>query len=383
MSIPLIAVMLLFAKPPAAPDEPAAVAPARGDDVPVMVSESEGRSGWLGVSIRDMNAEIARELNAGVTEGALVEEVTADSPADTAGLKRRDVIVEFGGRRIYDADDLRKTVRRLKPGEDVAVTIDRGGQTQTLRVRVGMMPPGFSSFGWAPAAPVAPVPPVAPHVTVVRRRGELGLRVRSVEGQLAGYFGAPEKGAVLVEEVEKDGVGAKAGFKAGDVIVKAGGKTVEDAGDIWSALEGKEKGDKVAFDVIRKGSRKTVTATMEESAVSHRMQVAPHGAHEFRWEGPDEFEFEFDEQQLKGIQESLRIQLDRTGPAMKRAQKELQIELEGMKPEMERRQKELQIELERMKPEMERARKDLKQQGERLKRELRRIRIDAGGSVRT
>jgi membrane-associated protease RseP (regulator of RpoE activity) len=350
MTIPLIVAMLLFSRPQGSPD----AAPPPQDDLRVTVEAGAGSSGWLGVSIRDMNDEIAKELGSAATEGALVDEVTADSPADTAGLKRKDVIVEFGGRKIYDADDLRKTVRRMKPGEEAAVTVDRGGQSITLRVRVGSMPRSFSSYGWAPKAPRPPVPPRAPRVFMFRRGGELGLRVRSVEGQLAAYFGAPEKGAVLVEEVESNGAGRKAGFKAGDVIVKAGGKGVEDVGDIQAALEGKEKGDKVAFEVIRKGSRKTVTATMEESAVSHRMHVAPPGMHEFRWEGPGEFEFEFDDQQMRELDESIRIELERARPEMDRAREE-----------------------------MRKAGKELKEQGEKMKKELRKIRIERGGSVRT
>jgi membrane-associated protease RseP (regulator of RpoE activity) len=187
-----------------------------------------------------------------------------------------------------------------------------------------------------------------------RRGGELGLRVRSVEGQLAAYFGAPEKGAVLVEEVESKGAGAKAGFKAGDVIVKAGGKAVEEVGDIHAALEGKEKGDKVPFEVMRKGSRKTVTATMEETVVSHRMHGAPPGMHEFRWEGPGEFEFEFDDQQLKELDETIRIELEKARPEMERAREE-----------------------------MRRAGREMREQGEQMRKELRKIRIEHGGGVRT
>jgi len=350
MTIPLIVAMLLFSRPQGSPDE----TPPPQDDLRVTVEADAGSSGWLGVSIRDMNEALAKELGSAATEGALVDEVTADSPADTAGLKRKDVIVEFGGRKIYDADDLRKTVRRMKPGEEAAVTADRGGQSIALRVRVGAMPRSFSSYEWAPKAPRPPLPPKAPRVYMFRRGGELGLRVRSVEGQLAAYFGAPEKGAVLVEEVESKGAGAKAGFKAGDVIVKAGGKAVEEVGDIHAALEGKEKGDKVPSEVMRKGSRKTVTATMEETVVSHRMHGAPPGMHEFRWEGPGEFEFEFDDQQLKELDETIRIELEKARPEMERAREE-----------------------------MRRAGREMREQGEQMRKELRKIRIEHGGGVRT
>ena len=97
-----------------------------------------------------------------------------------------------------------------------------------------------------------------------------GLALMDLNKQLAEYFGLPDGHGVLVEEVEQNSPAAKAGFKAGDVIVSIGKESIRRRDDIRWALEDYTKGDKVEVGVIRKGNRQTFTLAMEDDHIGYR-----------------------------------------------------------------------------------------------------------------
>ena len=95
-------------------------------------------------------------------------------------------------------------------------------------------------------------------------RGWLGLRMDALNGQLGEYFGVKDGAGVLVTEVVEDSPAAKAGLRAGDVIVKAGDTEVGTPDALHEAMAGTKAGDELSLQVLRKGSRQTVTATLGE-----------------------------------------------------------------------------------------------------------------------
>ena len=96
--------------------------------------------GYLGVYMRDLNAEIVKSLNLETTEGVFIAEVMKDSAADKSGLKRYDVIVEFNGKPIESASRFIIRVATLKPGTQVEVVVLRDGQRQNLTVTLDKRP---------------------------------------------------------------------------------------------------------------------------------------------------------------------------------------------------------------------------------------------------
>jgi C-terminal processing protease CtpA/Prc len=238
----------------------------------VVVRESS-RQGWLGVQIQDMTAEQAKALKVTREEGALVTDVTAESPAEKAGVKEDDIVVEFGGRAIYDSDDLMKAVRRTKPGTKTELVVERKDGKKTLQVTVGKRKDSWT------IASVPPVPPVAPRFHIFRNSVTSGMHLTELTPQLGEYFGAPDGKGVLVEEVEEGSEGAKAGFKAGDVILRIGDEKIEDLSDISDALEDFKEGASAAVEILRKGSRQTLTLTVDEEDVSLLLHMSPSGEH--------------------------------------------------------------------------------------------------------
>jgi predicted metalloprotease with PDZ domain len=249
----------------------------------ITVSPEPGGRGWLGVSIQDMTSRLARSMGVKTREGAFVNDVVDESPADSAGIREEDIIVKFNGEPVEDASDLMDAVRKVKPGKTVSVELMRDDAKKTLNVRVGKLPRRERhAYSFT-------VPPV-PRMKMFRLSDMFGLELMELNDQLAEYFEVPNREGVLIQEVEKNSAGDKAGFKAGDVIVKADKESVEDVDDIRHALRNRDEGDKVEFEVIRKGTRKSLTLEVDEVPRSYRFRFNK----QLHDEMFDDFDFDFD-----------------------------------------------------------------------------------------
>ncbi len=116
--------------------------------------------------------------------------------------------------------------------------------------------------------------------------GWLGVNIDDLNPQLGDYFGVEDGDGVLVTAVVEDGPAAKAGLKAGDVIVKVGGDEVEDTGDLHETLAGTEADQKVKIEYLRKGKeqerrghpgRRCPRATLPDAALLRRRRRIPAG----------------------------------------------------------------------------------------------------------
>ena len=213
--------------------------------------------GWLGVSIQNLTPKTAHEEGIKLENGAYVSDVFEDGPADGAGIKEGDVVVEFNGKKIEDAHDLVLAVRAVSPGTAAAIVVSRDGENKTLQVTVGKTPcREFSGM-------LRQMPLVRPHFELFGFAPDYGLRLIDLNEQLGEYFGAPHGRGVLVEEVEGESVAEKSGFKAGDVIVKVGKEPVEETRDLWESLDRRKTGDSAVVEVLRKGTSTTLSLPVE------------------------------------------------------------------------------------------------------------------------
>jgi len=264
--------------------------------------EAKSKSGWLGVSTSDMTPKLARSMHVKTNEGALVKDVMEDSPAEEAGVKEDDIITEFNGARITDADDLLKAVRKTKPGTLVSIQVSRKDELKTLKATLEKAPDWF-------AMPAIPRVPAVPHIRVTPPRFTMstslntyGLWVQDLNKQLGKYFGAPGGRGVLVEEVEEGSVADSAGFQAGDVIVKVQNGEVAHTRDIWEALEDMKEGETASVEVLRKGATQKLSLRIDESP-RHGSWFRPHSFHV-----PD-----FDTREFKREMEQLQRELQNMG----------------------------------------------------------------------
>jgi serine protease Do len=257
----------------------------------IQKKEKRKKSGWIGVLIQDVNEKIAQNAKLDTEEGAFVKEVVKSSPADSAGIQECDIIIEYNGKKIFDSDELAKIISRTVPGTKVDIVILRDGQKRTLQLTVGKKKVSKHQ--------IFSVMPNIPDIHVFFGNHILGLQLLTLNERLGEYFSAPNNEGVLVEEVEHESSAEKAGFKAGDIIIRIGNKTVDAVEKIQKELHKYDEGDKVEFEVMRKGVKKTFSIEMEED------QVVPHNSffrkphfHEFRMNPLDDAEMHFEMDEL-------------------------------------------------------------------------------------
>jgi membrane-associated protease RseP (regulator of RpoE activity) len=237
------------------------------------------RSGgsWLGVQIADIDDDRARELGLKEPMGAEIQSVSEDSPAEEAGLKKGDVILEYQGTRIEGVAQLTRLVRETPPGRSAALRVWNAGATRSVQIKVGEREHGpgrhWRHFALAPDAPEPPEPPEPPQIDLgdfdidindlsmfagPHGGPRLGAVVDSVGRQLAEYFGVKQGGGVLVKSIRKGGPGDEAGLRAGDVIVRIDDEAIEDEGDLRMALR-ERRGKEFRLTVVRDRREQTLT----------------------------------------------------------------------------------------------------------------------------
>lgn len=201
--------------------------------------KAEGRvsRGWLGVDIQDVTRELAESFGMSRPEGALVRAILPDSPAERAGVKVGDIILEFGEDAVYAADELPPLVGGKPAGSEVAMAVLRGGEVTALDVQLGELP--------IEAQPVAAI-------TNSPDASRLGLVARNLRFAERSSLGV-ENGGVLVEEVN-GGPAYQAGLRAGDVILSVDGREVADMDAFDAAIDNLPLNRHIALLVQRAGT---------------------------------------------------------------------------------------------------------------------------------
>jgi serine protease Do len=181
-----------------------------------LISDGKVTRGYLGVMIQDVTPALAKEFKLKDHTGALVGDVVPKGPADKAGFKAGDVVLEFNGKQVPDSRRLRLNVGTVKPGSTVPVKILRDGSTKTLEVTIQTQPGAQEvAKGNSPATD----------------NGTLnGVGVGDLDSQTREQLKVPEsvKG-VVITEVQPDSPAAEAGLKQGDIIQEINRQPVKNA----------------------------------------------------------------------------------------------------------------------------------------------------------
>jgi serine protease Do len=222
---------------------------------------------FLGVELREVSGETVTRLKLREERGALIEAVTSGSSAAQAGLQKNDVIVKWDGEPIESAREVSRHIRETPPGRGVRLTVIRDGREIEVNVTLGERSSIANRVRLArPAVATTRVRPAVP-VRRVRDRRYLGVELQSMTPQLAEYFGLSKRSGALVIFVFADSPAAKAGLKAGDVILSAGGDSVENPFDLRRVLTDKSDGV-VEFKVLRDKQEQTLRVQLEKGTGS-------------------------------------------------------------------------------------------------------------------
>ena len=297
-------------EPPGAPDSPL-------EDALIQSATLDGNA-WLGIQLKDVTAEKARELKLPGEYGALVASVDEHGPAAKAGLQKGDVIVEFAGERVRSEAQLRRLIRETPPGRTVSLQVIRDGQARTLSAKLQAR---WNHLYLQTPEVNIPQIEINPNLMVpfnnrnftfmLGGRPTLGVTGEELTSQLAGYFGVKQGKGVLVSEVVAGSPAATAGLKAGDVIVAVDGKEVATVAELRKAVELKSGEDKrkLNLTVVRDHHEQTVPVELTRPEVlEHGKEVAGFGLDSGEWQR---------------VQAEAKKQMAAAQLALERAQKQL------------------------------------------------------------
>jgi serine protease Do len=230
--------------------------------------------GYLGVGLKEIDSDRQNALRLKDTHGAEVVTVDHDAPAGKSGLKVHDVILQLDGQPFDNVDQLRRRLHDLPSGRTVSLLISRDGNTLTVSVQLcdrvvlqqtawqqhysvpepsGPKNQGAESFLGRPG-------PSAPAFlgTVIPNGLYVGADVNPVRTQLADYFGVKSGTGLLVESVDDQSPAARAGLKAGDVVVKVETTQMTSRNDWLKAIRN-HRGQQVQVTVMRDKQEQVLT----------------------------------------------------------------------------------------------------------------------------
>ncbi len=223
--------------------------------------------GYLGVTLETLSPAVAQSLGVKEERGAIVTDVTPGSPADTAGLKQKDVIVKFNDRPVKDIPDLRNRVAESEVDTKIPLEVVRNGQTLPLTVQIKEMPEKFNaqanpsqppSGSGSPAPRTAPSPPGGSGDSTLPAGALAGVEVIDLTSRLAARLNLPpETKGVVVNQIHPNSPAADV-LRDGDMIEEVNQTPVATARDyerVVSALPGKRD---VMLSIVRDRARSFV-----------------------------------------------------------------------------------------------------------------------------
>ena len=197
--------------------------------------------GYLGININDVTPDNAHFFNLKNAEGAIVAQVSPDSPASKGGIKQGDVVTEVNGQKVTGASSLQVAVSEMTPGTQLKLGIMRDGKPMTLDLTVGQyhgrVEQASSEGGRG------------------NNKGKIGVAVADLNGQARQQFNIPDNVlGVVVQQVRPGSPADDAGLQPGDVIMQVNRKPAESAGQFADAVHNTPAGEDLLLLVWSHGN---------------------------------------------------------------------------------------------------------------------------------
>jgi len=201
---------------------------------------------WVGIGLQDLTPELMKNFNVTEKEGALISQIYEGSPAEKAGLKTGDIIVQIDGKKIKDSQDVVREVLKRQVGQKILFDVIRDGKHTEISVITAQMPTELGEQ--KPAKPL---------------EEWFGLHVSTVTPEIAKQLGLAKAEGVIIEGVEMGSAAQGAGLRKGDVILEVNRQRIKEESDYRIAME-KVKPDQGALLLVSRGGSTLFVSLKEE-----------------------------------------------------------------------------------------------------------------------
>ena len=203
-----------------------------------LISDGKVTRGWLGVSIQDIDAGMAKALKLKNRDGAIISQVMKDSPAKAAGVEKQDVIISVDGEKVNDSSNLKNLISSGRPNDRTRLTVIRDGKETNLTVTLGTRPNQDQL--------------IRENIYGGNGFDLIGLHVENIKDNA--QFQLPNSEGVVVVEVEPNSAAEENNIRRRDIIIEVGKNSIQNITDYKSELESYQKGDAIMLRILRNGS---------------------------------------------------------------------------------------------------------------------------------
>ena len=192
--------------------------------------------GWLGVSIQDLSNELAEYYGIETRKGVLVTGVFPGDPADKAGLKGNDIILEINGKKMANSRELTMMIANTGVGEEIKIKVFRDGKERTLKIKIGKREEErLASLG-----------------SKNEYEDDIGINVSELTPDIAQRYNLTETEGVIVTNVKSESKGADAGVMTGDIIKEINHKTIKTVKDYYEIIRGIDDEESIRMFIRRR-----------------------------------------------------------------------------------------------------------------------------------
>jgi len=202
-------------------------------------TKGEVTRGWLGVAIQDITDELAEYYGISDKKGVLVTEVFDGDPADKAGIKAKDIIVEVDGKKVNSSRELSMAIANTNVGKRTAITVLRNGREKTLYVKIAERTDSKEGKFYSSD----------------ETSYDIGFKVRDLSPEIARQFGYKEdESGVVVSNIDPGSKGDEAGLRVGDLIKEINRNSVKDVDSFNKEFQNIKKGNTFHLFIKRSNS---------------------------------------------------------------------------------------------------------------------------------
>ena len=276
-----LSAILLFVNGVALAQSTAPVPPSTQDE-PMAFSFYFDGSNYLGIVPEEINSSNMSKYGLSAPRGVGISSVSPGSPAEKAGLKKGDIILQFDNEAVTSTRKLLRLIGEAAPEQTVRLTISRNGSEQQVNVTLGQRERASRAFRALspenfrfnlPRTPAAPGSNQNFSFSFGSNR-RIGITSTALTKQLADYFGVSSGHGLLITSVTENSPASKAGLRAGDVITEVNGEKIEGTQDLIRAINRKDDGE-VTLTIIREHSQRTIKLTPERRIPVQTSQAYP------------------------------------------------------------------------------------------------------------